>query len=187
MQRQTESLNQLLNALPNLSQSDLARVSLSIAKIIAPSAKKTPGPAQGKVRPILGKPAGPVLDQPRKSEDGLDSIFSSGTRFGRPDDPQRLLIRDQPTQTPASLEHLSHQSQMESPSKKPLIDDKAHKSFAGARNTEGVLAKDMLLEAHKLLTAQLPQTRVTQEPEEKQEDTGTLAERLLRQAHRCMS
>ena len=76
---------------------------------------------------------------------------------------------------------------MESPSKKPLIDDKAHESYAGARTTEGVLAKDMLLEALKLLTAQLPQTRVTQEPEEKQEDTGTLAERLLRQAHKCMS
>ena len=189
MQRQKESINHLLNALPSLSQTDLARVSASIARIYTPPPKKTPEFTQSELRPIFGKSVGQDADQNMKSEGGLGlgSILGETIRCGEPDEHQGLLIGDNQEQNYGSVEKHSHDSLQKNPSSIRMTNDRDHVSFTGSRNTEGMLAKDMLFEAHNLITNQLRQTRISLEPGKQEEDGDRLAEKLLRQAHRCLS
>ena len=166
MQRQRDSINYLLNALPSLSQTDLARVSASIAKIYIAPLKKTPDFTQSELRPIFKNSLGQVADQYRESEGGLGfgSILGDSIRCGDPDEHHGLLIEANQEQSNGSVERYSHDALQKNLGSTRMSEDRDHVSFPGSRNTEGTLAKDMLFEAHNLISNQLRQTRTTLEP-----------------------
>ena len=65
-----------------------------------------------------------------------------------------------------------------------MSNDRDQDSFAGSRKTQGIVAKDMLLEAHNLLKPHLEQSRIAMEPDIHRKDGDRLAEKLLREEHR---
>ena len=88
--------------------------------------------------------------------------------------PRGLFTEDPQTQTQPHFEQHLQVTLPEDDNSIRRNTDRDHDAYAGIGNTEGMLAKDMLFEAHKLLTSQLPQSRNIQEAEKKEEDTSSM-------------